>query len=80
MEHIRRTELVHLRKSNSWLQKDVVKKLEADFDLTITESYYGMIEQGTRTPSLTVALAICSLFQVMPNKIFLSENTTKSCG
>ncbi|MGR6896961.1 helix-turn-helix transcriptional regulator [Rummeliibacillus sp. BSL5] len=75
----RRNTLVDYRKKNGWLQKDVVEKLSKEFNITITESYYGMIEQGVRTPSLKVALAISSLFNVEPTKFFLINKTTFCC-
>lgn len=75
----RRNTLVKCRKERGWLQKDVVERLSVDFDVSISESYYGMIEQGVRTPSLHVALAISSLFNVEPTEFFLSKNPTFCC-
>ncbi|GIN06430.1 hypothetical protein J32TS2_06000 [Shouchella clausii] len=40
------------------------------YDIIITESYYGMIEQGSRLPSLYVALAISDLFKAEPSALF----------
>ncbi|WP_400194666.1 helix-turn-helix transcriptional regulator [Lysinibacillus telephonicus] len=77
--NIRRTKLVECRKSKNWLQKDVVEKLSEEFNINITESYYGMIEQGVRTPSLNIALAIATLFEVEATEIFLGSNTTFCC-
>ena len=71
--------LINLRKKEGWLQKDVVEKLSSEFGVSITESYYGMIEQGVRTPSLNVALAISELFKITPSEIFLDNNTTFCC-
>lgn len=71
--------LIKLRKKEGWLQKEVVEKLSSEHGVTITESYYGMIEQGVRTPSLNVALAISGLFKIAPTKIFLDEDTTLCC-
>ncbi|WP_053995600.1 helix-turn-helix transcriptional regulator [Lysinibacillus macroides] len=76
---IRRDVLITLRKNKGWLQKDVVEKLKNDYNIIISESYYGMIEQGVRTPSLKVAHAISELFGVITTKIFLNTNTTKCC-
>ncbi|MBO2537011.1 helix-turn-helix domain-containing protein [Rummeliibacillus suwonensis] len=45
----------------------------------MTESYYGIIEKGVRTPSLNVALAIAKLFNVDP-AIFLLNRTTFCCS
>lgn len=75
----RRTNLINVRKQKGWLQKNVVEKLLNDYGISITESYYGMIEQGVRTPSLDVALAISALFDMEPSKIFLNNNTTFCC-
>ena len=75
----RRIILIDARKHKNWLQKDVVEKLCNEFGITITESYYGMIEQGVRTPSLDIALAISALFGMEPSKIFLNKNTTFCC-
>ncbi|MEM5592049.1 helix-turn-helix transcriptional regulator [Niallia circulans] len=75
----KRRNLIDLRKQKGWLQKDVVTVLEETKGIRISESYYGMIEQGVRTPSLNVALAISELFQANPNEIFLITNTTKCC-
>lgn len=75
----RRFILINARKQNNWLQKDVVEKLDSEFNITISESYYGMIEQGVRKPSLDVALAISELFAMEPSKIFLNNNTTFCC-
>lgn len=71
--------LINLRKKEGWLQKDVVEKLSSEQGVSITESYYGMIEQGVRTPSLNVALAISELFKISPSEIFLDNNTTFCC-
>lgn len=71
--------LINLRKKEGWLQKDVVEKLSSEYGVSITESYYGMIEQGVRTPSLNVALAISELFKITPSEIFLDNNTTFCC-
>uniref|UniRef100_A0A1S2MCR3 HTH cro/C1-type domain-containing protein n=1 Tax=Anaerobacillus isosaccharinicus TaxID=1532552 RepID=A0A1S2MCR3_9BACI len=76
---LKRDKLISVRKENDWLQKDVVNQLETKFDIKISESYYGMIEQGVRTPNLKIALAISELFLVDPQDIFLECNTTKSC-
>lgn len=76
---MRRTKLVEYRKSKNWLQKDVVEHLSKKFDINISESYYGMIEQGVRTPSLHVALAIAALFEVEPSEIFLNNDATFCC-
>lgn len=59
----RRMNLVELRKQKGWLQKDVTRELSNNFGINITVSYYGMIEQGVRTPGLKLALAIANLYE-----------------
>ena len=76
---VRRQKLIDVRKNKMWLQKNVVEKLASEYQVSISESYYGMIEQGARTPSLSVALAISALFQVDPTDFFLSKRTTFCC-
>ena len=66
----RRHNLIALRKEKNLTQKEVVELLSKNFGIVITESYYGMIENGVRTPSLKIALAIAQLFDVNPNEIF----------
>lgn len=78
-EATRRDILVGYRKQRGWLQKDVVEKLAYEYKVSISESYYGMIEQGVRTPSLNVALAISALFDAEPTDFFLNSNTTFCC-
>lgn len=76
----RRENLVSLRKNKSWSQKDVVDLLETKFNVVISESYYGMIEQGVRTPKLNIALTIAELFRTKPNDIFFEVNPNKMLG
>ena len=66
----RRHNLIALRKEKNLTQKEVVELLSKNFGIVITESYYGMIENGVRTPSLKIGLAIAQLFNVNPNEIF----------
>ncbi|MCT2347145.1 helix-turn-helix domain-containing protein [Niallia taxi] len=66
----KREKLINLRKEKEMVQKEVVSLLKKTHGIDITESYYGMIELGVRTPSLTIALAISELFQTNPNEIF----------
>lgn len=68
-----RKNLILLRKKMNLTQKDIASKLD------ITTSYYGMIEQGTRNPSLTLAKNIASFFGKNIEEIFLTTNTTKCC-
>lgn len=76
----RRRELIVLRKEKGWYQKDVVQHLLGSYNVSISESYYGMIEQGVRTPALNVALAIANLFEVDPNEIFFEESPNEMLG
>lgn len=76
----RRDKLVELRKSKQLVQKDVVDQLDRDHGIKITESYYGMIEQGVRTPSLSIALAIAELFNASPNDIFFEVKPNETLG
>ena len=66
----RRHNLIALRKEKNLTQKEVVELLSKNFGIIISESYYGMIENGVRTPSLKIGLAIAQLFNVNPNEIF----------
>lgn len=66
----RREHLIEVRKENKMFQKDVVKMLKSEFNIEISESYYGMIEQGTRTPSLEIAMAISEIFGKKVEDIF----------
>ncbi|MCY1106013.1 helix-turn-helix transcriptional regulator [Shouchella clausii] len=66
----KRDQLISLRKSRNWSQQKVVSLLKRRYDIIITESYYGMIEQGSRLPSLYVALAISDLFKAEPSALF----------
>ena len=66
-----REKLIELRVQKGWLQEDVAKKLG------ITTSFYGMIEQGVRTPRIPLALAMEELFGVPVKELFLSLHPTK---
>ncbi|MFD2172427.1 helix-turn-helix transcriptional regulator [Tumebacillus lipolyticus] len=72
-----RERLVAARKEKGWTQKQVIENLKASFGIEITQSYYGMIENG-RTPALRVAIAICSLLDLAVNEIFFESNPTNS--
>ncbi|WP_180962580.1 helix-turn-helix transcriptional regulator [Salimicrobium jeotgali] len=76
---MKRDKLIQYRKKKNWSQKRVVQELQEKHSIKITDSYYGMIEQGVRNPSLKLAVAIAKIFKVRPENIFLSTNTTKSC-
>lgn len=76
----RRKKLISLRKDEKLTQKEVVELLNKEYGISITESYYGMIEQGVRTPSLNIALAIAQLFNSNPNDIFFNSEPNKNLG
>ena len=76
----KRTELISLRKNEELTQKDVVELLKNEFGIEITESYYGMIEQGARTPKLNIAFAIAALFNKNANEIFFEPKPNKKLG
>jgi putative transcriptional regulator len=59
-----RTALVAARKAAGLTQCEVAKRLE------ISQSQYAMIESGTRTPSLTLAIRISQLFGVSLEALF----------
>lgn len=73
----RRSNLISFRKAKQLTQKDVVELLKDVHQIEITESYYGMIEQGVRTPKLNIALAISDLFETSPNEIFYETEPNK---
>jgi putative transcriptional regulator len=72
--------LVSLRRQNGWYQKDVVKHLYEESGIKITESYYGMIEQGVRTPSLELAVAISNIFGRTVDEIFFEDKPNDMLG
>ena len=59
--------LINLRKNKKLSQEKVAKLLN------ITGSYYGMIEQGVRTPSLALAQKISSFFGKSMEEIFFNN-------
>ena len=73
----RRTTLIALRNQRNWLQKDVVENLRREFGINITVSYYGMIEQGVRTPNLELAVAIADLFGKPVREVFFDQQNNK---
>lgn len=75
-----RYKLIALRKSKNMIQKDVVNLLQTEHYIKITESYYGMIEQGDRTPKLKLALAIAKLYNADPEDIFFDSQPNKKLG
>ncbi|MGF7014286.1 helix-turn-helix transcriptional regulator [Ornithinibacillus bavariensis] len=77
MTKIKRAKLVSLRKQKSWSQKDVVNILSKEYGINITDSYYGMIEQGARNPTLRVGVAISKIFNVDIDDIFFEPQHNK---
>lgn len=67
-----RENLIKLRKKINLTQSDIASKLG------ITTSYYGMIEQGTRTPSLTLAKKISNFFNKDIEGIFFDNKYNKT--
>lgn len=45
-------------------------------NIGITSSYYGMIENGVRTPNLVIAYKIAKFFDTTIEDIFLLNKTT----
>ena len=72
-----RKKLLELRDTRNWTQQQAVDKLEEKTGITITKSYYGMIEQGKRTPSLMHAKAIADLYDTTIEIIFCQEDNQK---
>lgn len=62
-----RKKLIKLRTSMGLKQKDVAESIN------ITASYYGMIEQGKRTPNLSIALSIAKFFNTSVEEIFFED-------
>ena len=60
-------QLKFLRTTNGLQQKDVAKAIG------VTTSYYGMIEVGTRKPSLVIALKLAKFFNISVEDIFLQS-------
>lgn len=62
-----RRKLIKLRTDKGLKQKDVAEALN------ITTSYYGMIEQGKRTPNLELARMIAQYFEKSIEEIFFND-------
>ncbi|AOT72940.1 transcriptional regulator [Geosporobacter ferrireducens] len=60
-----------MRKKKNLNQLDVAKSLG------VTTSYYGMIEQGVRTPSLDLAAKIAKYFDRKVEDIFFANENNK---
>lgn len=68
---IKRTKLIELRNAKGWKQKEVAEMLG------ITDSYYGMIENGLRNPTIKLGLRIAGVFGVSIEEIFFDLETNK---
>ncbi|MGY4689302.1 helix-turn-helix transcriptional regulator [Salibacterium sp. K-3] len=80
MNSLRRERLIEARKKLGLTQKDVVSNLHKETGIEITESYYGMIEQGVRTPSLKLALPLSKIVREDPESIFFNNEHNKKLG
>lgn len=60
-----RNQLKLLRTTKGLQQKDVARAIG------VTTSYYGMIEVGSRKPSLIIALKLAKFFNIPVEDIFL---------
>lgn len=56
--------IINFRNKRNWTQKETARSLG------VTTSYLGMIELGTRTPSLSLAYKISLLFNTTIEEIF----------
>ena len=77
MKCTRRESLIRARKEKQLFQKDIVALLNSEFGIKITESYYGMIEQGVRTPNLKLAFAISKILAADTETIFFNNKNNK---
>ncbi|MDK2920153.1 MAG: putative transcriptional regulator [Candidatus Petromonas sp.] len=62
-----RNKLVNIRSQNNMTQQDIADKLG------ISRSFYTMIENGKRNPSLELAFKISNLLKVDVNEIFFIQ-------
>ena len=69
--------LAQLRQKKNWTQHEVVETLKKQCDVSITDSYYGMIENG-RVPSMRVANALARIFEVQMDDIFFGPQHNKT--
>ena len=61
------------------VKREMSRKQVADF-LKITESYYGMIEKGSRCPTLGLAQKIAKLFNQSVENLFCENSATVGCS
>ncbi len=62
--------MIKHREHLGFTQDDVVEQLKRKFGIDISRQYYGMIEQGKRTPGLKLAMSIAQLFNSSVRDIF----------
>lgn len=75
IEKTPRHKLIQLRREHGLKQKDLAVKFG------ITTSYYGMIELGTRNPSLELAQQIADYFGETVKSLFFNHTTNEMlCG
>lgn len=73
---MKRNDLIQVRKEKRRTQQEVAKSAG------INRSYYGLIENGNRNPSLIIAIKIADyldvdLSQIFKNEIFFNEKCYK---
>ncbi len=71
--------MIKHREHHGFTQDDVVEQLKRKFGIDISRQYYGMIEQGKRTPGLKLAMSIAQLFNSSVRDIFYDVQATKCC-
>ncbi|KXG73828.1 helix-turn-helix transcriptional regulator [Thermotalea metallivorans] len=67
-----RNKLIELRTAKNLTQNYIAEKLG------ISRSFYTMIENGNRNPSLELAIKLADLFQVNVRDIFLTDLDDKN--
>ncbi|ASS75810.1 hypothetical protein CIG75_12965 [Tumebacillus algifaecis] len=77
---MKRKKLTELRQDRNWKQEDVVYRLKEFYEISISASYYGMIEQGVRTPNLQLGIAIAELFETEIKDLFFCSSTQQIVG
>lgn len=73
---MKREQLIKTRKQFGMTQADLARAVG------VHRSYYGLIENGNRNPTLRIATSIAtaldsSIEQLFPNDVFLPTNATK---
>lgn len=71
---MKRLELIQAREAKALTQRDVAEAVD------ITESYYGMIEAGVRTPRFRLGLQIAKFLGVDPERVFFSPDGQQNVG